>query len=290
MTLPVARSGPGGATRRPGRLLASLALACAALAGTAPGTAGAQGPEPARRPGPAFTSQRVPDMTVTDHRWSGYSVQGRGFTSVHGTFNVPSLGDGAATRAGPGALIEWVGIDGWYNSYLVQAGVVVSRKPLCTKGPAVPGRTYACAWTFLIEDNKMSPGPGPDLSIVPGDKVAVAITKVATGQWLITMADKTSGQVWSKKVAYTGPQETAEWVLESPPPVGSCTLATDCQIFPLVPYTGTVRFSGTSCSGAAIFALYRITFAYGGTVSSPSALAPGTRPLGQGFTLHWSSN
>ncbi len=50
--------------------------------------------------------------------WSGYAVTGSGYTTVSGSWRVPSV---AATKKNTYSA-TWVGIDGFSNGSLIQAG------------------------------------------------------------------------------------------------------------------------------------------------------------------------
>ena len=62
----------------------------------------------------------APSETDDNPIWSGYTYTGGPFKAVSGTFTVPGAGTGASCTAN---VAEWVGIDGFGNNSLVQAGI-----------------------------------------------------------------------------------------------------------------------------------------------------------------------
>jgi hypothetical protein len=132
--------------------------------------------------------------------WSGYIERGGPFTSVSGTFNVPTVDTTAGTDNS-----QWVGIDGDSNSDLIQAGVAESVS-------SFSGRVQIYAWWEIL------PAPETPISmpIAAGDSVSVSIGQVEAGTWTIKISDLTSGRSFSKTVAYSGATTSAEWILEAP--------------------------------------------------------------------------
>jgi len=69
-----------------------------------------------------------------------------------------------------------------------------------------------------------------------GDEVTSSIVKAGTNSWTITVDDPTQGWTWTKTVAYTSSESSAEWILEAPTVVAQSLLAN----------VGTVSFGPTS--------------------------------------------
>jgi len=84
----------------------------------------------------------TPTAVEDSSNWSGYAVTDGPYTAVTGTFTVTSLDSGDTTSED---LAEWVGIDGFNNSSLIQAGVEESVNPYNTSEfivqPCVGGMT-----------------------------------------------------------------------------------------------------------------------------------------------------
>jgi hypothetical protein len=178
-------------------------------------------------PGTAPT-QTQPDTTTTtparisdtSSNWSGYVANGGTYTSVTGTWIVPTV---SATTAGADAT--WVGIGGVTGTDLIQAGTQAT----VTGSGAV---TYE-AWTEVLPDYSR---PAP-LQVGPGDSVTVTITEQASGLWLIVIRNNTTSDSYEKTLRYASSRSSAEWIQEAP--------STSRGIVPLDDF-GTVRFIGGS--------------------------------------------
>jgi hypothetical protein len=109
--------------------------------------------------GPA-TVPPVPTNPVywTSSNWSGYGVTGGPYTAVTGTFTVPSLSAGDTNSENTSA---WVGIDGWGNQDLVQAGI---------DEEVDPGNSYVDIWPWW-EVLPAASTPISSVSVSAGDSV-----------------------------------------------------------------------------------------------------------------------
>ncbi|MGH2471395.1 MAG: G1 family glutamic endopeptidase [Candidatus Limnocylindria bacterium] len=166
------------------------------------------------QPGTAAT------VTSSSSNWSGYAASGGTFTSVTGTWTVPTV---SGTQAGADAT--WVGIGGLTSSDLIQAGTqawVDGR-----------GTVQYSSWIEMLPEASR---PVP-LSVTAGDSVTVTITQQSGNDWLIAMKNNTTGGTYSITVQYSSSNSSAEWVQEAPS-VGR-------GLVPLDQF-GTVRFSGAS--------------------------------------------
>jgi hypothetical protein len=85
---------------------------------------------------------RASGATVQSSNWCGAALTGSGFTSVVGTWTIPtiSLRSGQSAASDP-AISQWVGIDGFSNSALIQGG---------TLSELVGGRQENVAWTEML--------------------------------------------------------------------------------------------------------------------------------------------
>lgn len=152
-------------------------------------------------------SETAPDLNVTSSTtstiWDGYVEQSStAFTSVSGTFTVPTVQASLSNEVSP-----WVGIDGYGTNNLIQAGVTASGG-----GGTV---TYEAWWETLgSSSSAQNLPPQNQFAAKPGDSINVAIWQVSTGQWEITLNDTTSGQGFATQVSYTGTDDTAEWIVE----------------------------------------------------------------------------
>ena len=185
--------------------------------------------------GPYTLPQAQGEVTVAvldgvgSQNWSGY-VAGYGpYTSVSGTFTVPSLYQGEANVF----LSEWVGIDGAYNSSLIQAGV--QEVP----DAADPKLFYITPWWEVLPASETTIS---GLTVAPGDRLTVSISEVTSSSWQITVTDNTNGGFFTTEQPYSGPATSGEWIVEAPTVNGSQTQ--------LAPYTPTT-FSALTVGGTA---------------------------------------
>ncbi len=195
----------------------------------------------------------------SSENWSGYAIVGGAFTGAQGTFTVPTL---TSVPDHPSDTSEWVGIDGVSNSSLIQAGVHESDNGA--------GDTQVYAWWEILPaaETPISPVTFP---VAPGDTVGVRIQKLTGHYWRIIITDGAHTFVTTK--AYSGPQTSAEWVVEAP----SYYTASGPQIATLGNFATTpILFSALGVTGVQM-ALDQIFLMdqYQNTISSPSTLSTG---------------
>lgn len=161
--------------------------------------------------------------------WSGYivdlDVQNRslGVQSVSASWIVPSI----TYTENNTYSSAWVGIDGYGESKLIQAG---------TEHQCENGEIEYFAWYELLPQTIITI---KTLQIQPGDRITTSITLQddATSTWLITVTDETEGKSFQKTVQYVSPRKSAEWIVERPLVSGEIstladfgqTTLTDCQ-------------------------------------------------------------
>jgi peptidase A4-like protein len=170
---------------------------------------------------PSVTQPGTPaTVTSSSSNWSGYAASGGTFTSVTGTWTVPTVSPAQA-----GADATWVGIGGLTSSDLIQAGT-----------QAMVDGNGTVAYSSWIEMLPASSRPVP-LSVTAGDSVTVTITQQSGNDWLIAMKNNTTGGTYNITVQYSSSNSSAEWVQEAPS-VGR-------GLVPLDQF-GTVQFTGAS--------------------------------------------
>ncbi len=209
---------------------------------------------------PALASpQSVPVEGVTSANWSGYVLTGGHYSGVEGTFTVPALRSYVAGSTN----CQWVGIDGYGDSSVVQAGV--------SEVPEGPGQVVVQPWWEAF--------PGPQIPILTvtvhtGDKVSVAVEKTGAGEWAISLKDQTNGEVFAGDESYSGPARSTEWVVEAELQRSDSRPAPT----PLAPYGPAVVFTdiGAGVAQPAQTTLSRLTMVQDGRrVSTPSVLGGG---------------
>jgi Peptidase A4 family len=152
-------------------------------------------------PGPLQTGAAVV-RNWTSSNWSGYAVPGTGFRSATGKWNVPKVG--TPNRVGSNYYSStWVGIDGFNNSSLIQAG---------TEQDWIKGTPVYQSWWEILPAPET---PIPSITVHPGDAMSVSITS-GVPDWTITVADTTTGRSFTTQRAYAGPLTSVEWIQEAP--------------------------------------------------------------------------
>jgi hypothetical protein len=173
--------------------------------------------------GPIRIKEQREDGTTTSTNWSAYAVTGTSFTSVKGSWIVPT----ATCSSGEQYAAFWVGIDGYTSSTVEQTG---------TDSDCVGSRPSYYAWYEFY------PNPSfeiSSLSIKPGDRMLASVT-YSGSQFTATITDETTGKSFSKSSSVRGAQRTsAEWIAEAP----CCT--SRGGILPLADF-GTVLFGEDS--------------------------------------------
>jgi len=142
--------------------------------------------------------------------WSGYAKTGS-FASVNGAWVVPDV---ASSRKATYSS-QWVGIDGFNNSSLIQTG---------TEADYYNGSAHYAAWWEILPAAETVI---PSITDSPGDNMSASISKGSHGSWTITITDTTTGKGFMTSQSYSGPGTSAEWIEEAPSVGGHvATLAT----------------------------------------------------------------
>ncbi|HEX4723015.1 MAG TPA: G1 family glutamic endopeptidase [Pseudonocardiaceae bacterium] len=158
--------------------------------------------------------------------WSGYAETGT-FTSATANWTVPTV---SRTTTTPNRFSsQWVGIDGFNNSNLIQTG---------TEADFSNGRaTYDAWWEILPAAETIIPG----ITVHPGDSFTASVKKVSGTTWTISIRNNTTGQSFTSNKTYRGAGTSAEWIEE----------ATDVggRIGPPAKFS-TFSFTGLTSNGA----------------------------------------
>lgn len=131
--------------------------------------------------------------------WSGYAVSGSSFTSVTGHWTVPAVSPSRKATYSS----DWVGIDGFNNSSLIQTG---------TESDYYNGSAHYDAWWEILPAAETVI---PSISVQPGDVMTASVTQGLGSTWTITIIDSRGGSFTTTQT-YTGPQTSAEWIEEAP--------------------------------------------------------------------------
>jgi Peptidase A4 family len=131
--------------------------------------------------------------------WSGYARTGA-YTAVTAAWVVPSV----ASSRKPTYSSQWVGIDGFNNSSLIQTG---------TEADFYNGSAHYAAWWEILPAAETVI---PSITVHPGDHMSASIANVSGTNWTITITDTTTGAASTTAHTYSGPGTSAEWIEEAP--------------------------------------------------------------------------
>jgi Peptidase A4 family len=152
--------------------------------------------------------------------WSGYAITGSAYTSVTAKWVVPAV---ARSRKATYSS-DWVGIDGFDNSSLIQTG---------TESDYYNGSAHYDAWWEILPAAETVI---PSITVRPGDTMTASITKGSGSSWKITITD--GSQSFTTTQTYNGPESSAEWIEEAPSVGG--------RVAPLANYGRTTFDPGTA--------------------------------------------
>jgi hypothetical protein len=136
--------------------------------------------------------------TAETYNWSGYVDTGPTFTATGAQWTVPTVQPSQSAEYSS----TWIGIDGYNDSSLIQAG---------TGQDTVNGATSYYAWYEILPNYATEVG-----TVTPGDHMVASIQEVSSGTWEIAITDITSGSVFSQQFSYNGAGGSAEWIEEAP--------------------------------------------------------------------------
>jgi hypothetical protein len=148
------------------------------------------------------------------YNWSGYAQDGTTgeFKAVQDTWTVPTVN---TSLSGDQYSSDWVGIGGYSESTLVQAG---------TEADNIGGTAQYDAWTEILPAAEVVI---PGLVIHPGDKIKTTVKETSSGVWKMKVKDVTTGQSGGKTVDYSSSGASAEAVHERPCIADGCSSTSD---------------------------------------------------------------
>jgi len=202
----------------------------------------------------------APASTNASHNWSGYIATGGQFTSVSGSWTIPTVTGNGHTSADA----TWVGIGGVTNADLIQSGT--------QNIVAATGQVTTSAFYELLPNVSQS----LPIPVKPGDSIKVSITEQSTNQWQISFYDVSLGQKYLINATYTSSLSSAEWIVEAPSD-NSVTLPLDAF--------GTVQFSAGATNRGTIGASNGQPVTMVNTSNQVLASVGGLTSDGTGFTV-----
>jgi Peptidase A4 family len=156
---------------------------------------------------------RFPGSPTKSYNWSGYAQAGSSgtYTGVTAKFKVPTVN---ASLSGNQYSSDWVGVGGFSEGTLVQAGIEADN---------FNGSAFYQAWTEILPaaENPLT------LTIHPGDKVTVTVLETATNRWKMTVKDNTLATQASRTVSYNSSGASVEAITERPCIQAPCNLVSD---------------------------------------------------------------
>jgi hypothetical protein len=200
---------------------------------------------------------------TTSGNWSGYVETNGPFTAITGTFVVPSV---THYRAGS-TVSEWVGVDGWANRSLIQAGV--------NEVPQKSGDVLVEPWWEVLPARQKD---ATGVVVAVGDTVTVTIGKVSGSMWSITLTDRTNGDVFSTDKEYEGQLSSAEWIVEA-------NEQADGSVTELAHYGPRVSFTKLGVTGRQTTVVRVVMSQQGERVSTPSAAIRGAMSVSYGSAV-----
>lgn len=148
---------------------------------------------------PSGTQPSSPASSVSESsNWSGYAASGGTFSTVTGSWIVPTV-----SAASGGADATWVGIGGLNSRDLIQAG---------TQGTVTGGGVAYEAWIEMLPQSSRT----VSLTVSAGDSVTASIAHQSGNDWEITIKNNTTGETYDNTVQYASSSSSAEWVQEAP--------------------------------------------------------------------------
>jgi hypothetical protein len=165
--------------------------------------------------------------------WSGYIIsldlknKTEGVSSITGTWGVPEIQYSVSNTYSS----VWVGISGYGESSLIQAGT----EQHCEKG-----KISYFAWYELLPATIITVNT---LEISPGDIITTSITLVNDKQntWQIIIIDETTGRSFEKTVTYDATRKSAEWIVERPTVNGQVSTLADFNKATLINCQTTIK-------------------------------------------------
>ncbi|MDH6109049.1 hypothetical protein P3T36_006028 [Kitasatospora sp. MAP12-15] len=241
------------------RAITALATITPLLLTAALGAAGPATAAPAAPAAPTHYDHALHAQPVqhANQIWGGYAMTGETYTSVTGSWTVPTLNCSATRNS---AVSPWIGIDGWSSSSVEQIGFDQD----CTNGVA-----GYFPWVEMYPANSIYFTE----TVKAGDHIDATVSVSGT-TFTLTESDTTQG--WSKTYHETGSYalSSAEAILED---LGSN--------IPQVAGFGSVNFTNLTANGVA--------FASAGTANATSierrnTLLTKNSALGSGsFSISW---
>ncbi len=225
--------------------------------------------------GSATTSAATLIVAEESSNWSGYVATGGTFSSVSGSWTVPSVTCPADTTT---YSSQWIGIDGDESDTVEQDG---------TGASCLSGTPHYDAWYEMYGDAAVNGGAEVALSsssypVSPGDAMTASVS-IAGSTWTLAIADTTRDWNYSIGIASPSPapaRSSAEWIAERPEVGWSLSALSD---FGSVSFTGASATDNATSGPISAFSFQPLEMVGATLLAAPGALAPN----GESFTDSW---
>jgi hypothetical protein len=240
----------------------------------------------------SVASSAVPIDSAISFNWAGIADTGSSITHTTGSFVVPTLSSTQSSTCqsdntsgmGQCTMAEWVGVDGFANGYLIQAGVNVT--PTWSSSTSAMVESVVPWYEIITPTNAApeTPFPAPSVPMKAGDTISVSLARVATGSWTIVLTDTTNGESYTEaNVPFTASAtggESADWIGETTEFVTGST-----DQFSLLPNISSGgQFTSRSLAMGSLSASYAISRSCtsSGGVTCDTSSTDVTSPTGYG--------
>lgn len=145
--------------------------------------------------------------------WTGYGIYNQNISKVTGTFQIPAIPDGRATnRTSAKDTKIWVGIGGFNDNNIVQAGIeftgrdsFYNKSTLDTWYETFCRCNYADPYPVIINNTILR----------SGDWITVTISRTNRNTWNIYMYNNNTNMVlMNKTISNFTAGNSAEWIVE----------------------------------------------------------------------------
>jgi hypothetical protein len=223
--------------------------------------------------GRATTNAATLTVAEQSENWSGYAATDGTFSSVSGSWTVPSVTCPAETTT---YTSQWIGIDGYASDTVEQDGTLAA---------CLSGTPHYNAWYEMYGDEAVDEGAEVALSsssypVSPGDAMTASVS-VADSVWTLAIADTTKGWSYSIEIPWAVPwRSSAEWIVERPEVGSSLSALSD---FGSASFTGASAADGTTSGPISAFSYQPLEMNGSTLLAAPGPLDPD----GESFTDTW---
>ena len=142
------------------------------------------------------------NISYTSSNWAGYVSSGEKYTTISGSWVVPSV---SGVSGQTSADATWIGIGGVNSSDLIQIGSEDTVSPSGKVSRAIFYELIPSA-AYLISGFYIS----------AGDSLSASISETSLNNWALKLTDNSTSQIFQTTVSYDSSNSSAEWIEEDP--------------------------------------------------------------------------